>query len=238
MTLPVVKIQRFSTHDGPGIRTTLFLKGCPLTCWWCHNPETATSATSTVHNMTISEILNEAIKDSAFYGTNGGLTISGGEPLYHNAAIELLHEAKQRNLHVVIQTSGFFEKSMLNPLLAADLVQWDIKDTNNARHLQNTGKENTPSINNLRAFDAMGGKTELRCLLISNVNINEDHIGKIAQLYKELNNCTGVTFLPCHGYSESKYRELGMPWQMTREHIPIAEMMTWARELFAALAAS
>jgi pyruvate formate lyase activating enzyme len=259
--LPVTKIQRFSTHDGPGIRTAVFLKGCPLSCVWCHNPETHNDAPGFYYDeqccmncrvcmtggcpagarqpsftmMNIDSIVNEVLKDETFYGNDGGLTISGGEPMQHNETIKLIRRAKNSGLHTVVETCGFFDSRYLQALTEVDLVLWDIKNTDDIRHQKYTGVSNRGIIDNLINFDKFGGKTVLRCIMIHGVNFNEAHLAAIKNLQNQLNHCHGVELLPFHPYGESKYRKLGMEWNGSAFKAPSPEEMAWARKVMSRL---
>ena len=263
-SLPVLKIQRFSTHDGPGVRTTVFLKGCPLSCKWCHNPESqsikkqllyteslcigckkcSTTCKRGVHSFgekheinrefciacgecvdvclnnaleicssetTVDKILEEVIKDRAFYGKEGGLTLSGGEPLMHaEEVIELLKKAKSSKINTAVETSGYFDGRYIDDLVkTVDLFLFDIKDTDKKRHLNNTGVSNKKILDNLLLIDALGGKTILRCIVLSGVNDNKEHFSKVADIYKKLSNCKGVEIFSYHDYGVSKYATIG-----------------------------
>ena len=284
MQLPVTKIQKFCTHDGPGIRTTVFLKGCPLRCIWCHNPETqsikpeffyspqfclgcgacVSACPSGVHSfsqdhalnrslctgcmactdacpsgalepcacmMSAEEIMAEVMKDRAFYGTKGGLTLSGGEPcLYKEQMLPLLQSAKDAGITTVIETSGMFEASLLNALVPlTDLFLWDVKDTDPVRHLKNTGGTLETILSNLRKADSMGAKTRLRCILLHGVNLNDTHLANLVSLYRTLHHCEGIELLPYHTYGDSKNLQLGRVSAAHTEWIPTAEEMEHAR---------
>ena len=263
MNILVTDIQRFCMHDGPGIRTTVFLCGCLLRCAWCHNPETQpaqpvllytaarcigcgacagacphgvhTSAPHTLDRarcticgrcaaacptgalrlsaraMSVEEIVRIALRDAPFYGASGGVTLSGGEPLLHTAqALTLLRACKEAGLHTAVETSGFFDSSALAALTPyIDLVLWDVKDTDSARHRQHTGHFAEPGIENLRRADAYGVKTRLRCIVVAGVNAVPAHAAAVAGLFRTLRHCTGVDFLPCHMMSGGKYAALG-----------------------------
>jgi pyruvate formate lyase activating enzyme len=135
----VFDIQRFSIHDGPGIRTTVFLKGCPLSCLWCHNPES-----------------QETGKDVTFYEhSGGGMTVSGGEPmLQFEFARDLLAGARAAGLHTCMETCGYAaQERMLALCPLVDLFLYDIKETDDARHREFTGVSNQPILANLAALE-------------------------------------------------------------------------------------
>ena len=281
----VTKIQRFCTKDGPGIRTTVFLKGCPLRCVWCHNPETQSTsaqffyvdqlcihcgtcaAICHVHSVTDNEHLldratcngcmkcvsncptgalencakwlseeelyNEIMKDTAFYSEGGGITFSGGEPtVYADKLIPLLNRIQEKNIHTAIETCGYFNPIILPQLVkAVNLFLWDIKDTNNARHISNTGVSNEPIIKNLKTADSLEAKTVLRCILLKSVNLNADHLKSIADIYHSLNHCSGVELIPYHTYGASKSIQLGLANNAHREWIPSENDIYEAKEL-------
>lgn len=280
----VAKIQKFSTHDGPGVRTTVFLKGCPLRCKWCHNPETQSPAPQLMYadklcigcglcagvcpvsahrfdggghqvefdrcegcgacakacptqacemaseDRTAEEILSVVRQDMAFYGQNGGLTLSGGEPMYHpEACLQLLRLAKQEGIGTALETSGFFDEKWLTELAAVtDCFLWDFKDSDNRRHLENTGVSNQRGLNNLKILDRYTVKIVLRCIMIAGVNLNKDHLDAIAKLYRELSHCVGVELLPYHTYGSSKSVQLGREEDAKRDWIPSEDALSKA----------
>lgn len=263
--MKVTEIQRFCMHDGPGIRTVVFLKGCPMRCAWCHNPETQSSnneilfdhkkciscgacskackngahqLTDYAHvfnrklcscclkcvnvccskalipsftEKTTDEILDEVKKDMAFYGTNGGITLSGGEPLIQpHEAIDLLKKCKKSNIGTAIETSGCFDSSFIPDLISyTDCFLWDFKDGNDERHKKYTGVSNVISKKNLLLADSLGAKTVLRCIMIKDVNMDEEHYTSIADLWHRLNGCQYVELIPYHAYGGSKMLQLG-----------------------------
>ena len=276
MILPVTNIQRFSTKDGKGIRTVVFLKGCPLKCWWCHNPETQNNkqeilfkeskclkcgkcfktCEKKVHNiingehiidrskcvycgqcikycpanalefaykdMTLQDIITECLKDKAFYGKDGGVTISGGEPMMHpEETINLLKMFKQNGINTVIETCGFFNKKYVEDLCAyTDCFLWDFKDGNTERHLNNTGLGNVKIINNLLSLDKKAKMIILRCLMIKEINMDFENLDKLIEIYHKLNNCIGVELLKYHCMADYKYKELNLINKNDRKYIP------------------
>ncbi|MHB1485260.1 MAG: glycyl-radical enzyme activating protein [Saccharofermentanales bacterium] len=286
MKLLVTNIQRFSTHDGDGIRTTVFLKGCPLHCIWCHNPETqsskqqifftaqncigcgaciavcenhahyidkennhrfdvtkCTGCTSCVVKcpsgsieatskpMSLEEIMTEVLKDKAFYGKTGGITLSGGEPLMNPVeCIELLKMAKANGISTAIETSGYFDKKYI-PQLAeyTDVFLWDIKDSDIQRHIKYTGVHPGKIQENLFALDKFEVKILLRCIIIIGVNDNEEHYRALAETYNKLKHCIGVELLPYHAFGGGKMVQLGYSDNGKKEWIPTETDMQQAK---------
>lgn len=280
-TVPVTQIQRFSTHDGPGVRTTVFFKGCPLRCRWCHNPETQSAAMqlyyisrfcigceacaavcpasahefakgqhhfhaerclaclrcvqvcpsaaceASARQMRVEEILAEVMRDRAFFGREGGLTLSGGEPLFHpEAALHLLSLARAQGLHTALETCGYFEEKWLEPLSRqVNLFLWDFKDSDPARHREYTGVSNEKILKNLRILDSLGGNIRLRCILVQGVNLSQAHLEAIASLYHSLAHCSGVDLLPYHPYGASKAAQLGRNDPGRTDWVPDPETM-------------
>ena len=286
--LPTLKIQRFSLHDGPGIRTTVFLKGCPLKCKWCHNPEsqqlkrqfyytpslcigcgacvntckvnahkfvngvktfdrkrcvecfecTSVCPTGAIEecskSLSIEDILAQAKKDGAFYGKTGGITLSGGEPLMHGAkAIELIKQAKKQKLNVAIQTCGYFDTALIGEMKDfVDLVLFDVKDTHDNRHLENTGVDTKKIIKNLFEMDDKGIKTILRCIIIKGVNDNKEHYDKVIEIFNGLKNCKRVEIFAHHTLGESKYLSLGLEYSGCNEWSPDKKQMLEVKKYF------
>ena len=136
----------------------------------------------------IGDILNAVLRDRAFFGQSGGLTLSGGEPLLHAGPVcRLLREAKTAGLHTAVETCGFFEEAWLSEAVpVTDLFLWDFKDSDEGRHLANTGVSLQPILKNLRAADEQGASIRLRCILIRSVNLTREHLEAIAGLYASL----------------------------------------------------
>jgi pyruvate formate lyase activating enzyme len=262
----IFDIQRFSIHDGPGIRTTVFFKGCPLGCKWCHNPEGISPApvlsfmaskcigcgycfrtcTRAVHSMqggkhvmdrsrcevcgrcatechaqaleligrraSVEEIMAEVLADRAFYQTSGGgMTLSGGEPLMQiEFALAMLRAAKTERLHNCVETSSFVSWTNFERVLPlTDLFYCDIKDTNDARHLANTGVSNALILSNIRRLHEAGANIRLRVPLVPGCNDAQDNLDGLARLAGELPRIEGVEILLYHKLGLSKHQRLG-----------------------------
>lgn len=283
--LQVAQIQRFCMHDGPGVRTTVFLKGCPLRCEWCHNPETqrvgsellfysnkcilcglCESCPHKAHNFSdghiirreactacgicaercparalelcgqkrsIDEIIAVFERDRAFYGEQGGVTISGGEPFFQGeAVVELLRECKGVGLSTAIETCGYADFSLIEKAIEyTDIFLWDIKDTDEARHRKYTGASNEMIISNLKKADSKGAKTRIRCILVNGVNACEEHYRSIGELALSLKNCEGVELIPYHAYAGTKSEFIGKSDSGKKEWIPTEEQLLLADSL-------
>lgn len=261
----IFNIQKFSINDGPGIRTTVFMKGCPLNCLWCHNPESKSRKTEiffdarkcvgcrscevcpygchvftdTEHifnrekciacgkcaaecytdalelvgtEKSVEEIIAEVMKDEAFYeNSGGGMTLSGGEPMFQfDFTYELLKRAKENGLHTCIETCGFAKREQYEKI--ADLVDiflFDYKETDPGKHKEFTGVTNELILENLKKLDEKGCKTVLRCPIIPGLNDTDEHFTGIAKTANSLRNVLEINVEPYHPLGKGKSEMLG-----------------------------
>jgi len=224
----VFDIRRFSVHDGPGIRSTIFLKGCPLSCCWCHNPESRSALPETSIKvlklegrmfkepevtgkwMTINEILDEIEKDRIFYDeSGGGITISGGEPTFQNKfLVALLKELKSGGFHVALDTCGYTAwDNLASTMDTVDLYLYDLKIMNEDRHLKYTGVSNKLILNNLQLLIRSGKKIIIRVPVIPGINDSkEEFIALKSYLSGMITMVKEVDLLPFHAAAENKYK--------------------------------
>ena len=220
MTAVVFEIEKFATHDGPGIRTVVFLKGCPLRCMWCHSPESwkpeiecYPDGTVIGREMTSDEVLAEVLKDKDFYDVSGGgLTLSGGEPLSHAAfSAELFTKAKGTGLLTALETSGYAPIAAIDQLSAVtDIWLYDIKGLDSARHRDQVKVDNAPILRNLRWLDAHGARIILRCPMIPGVNDFRENLAALGRLADELKCVERVDVEPYVPYGIDKAHKLGL----------------------------
>ncbi len=270
-------IQRFSTEDGPGIRTTLFFKGCPLDCDWCHNPEgikkdaeliwydmdcmkcgdcvaacqdkalTLTENEIVIDrkvcngcgkcvetcdvgameiigkNWSTDDLLAEVLKDKTFYETSkGGITLSGGEPVLHyDFLMELLPKVKNNNVHIALDTCGFYEKEKLLEICGfTDLVLFDLKILDDAKHKEYTRAGTERILNNAIAIAEKKVPMWIRTPVIPNKTESNNNIKDIARFIKEnLPNVERYDLLAFSNLCQSKYERMGKPFALENENL-------------------
>lgn len=224
----VFNIQRFSLHDGPGIRTTAFLKGCPLNCRWCHNPEGIHPEPETVgRTMTAKAVADELARDRVFYEeSNGGITLSGGEPLSQpEFAIDILRQCKEAGLHTALDTCGYADPEvMLAAAPYTDLFLYDFKHPDSAMHEEFTDVPNEQIIENLRLLCAAHAEVLVRYPIIPGFN---DAPETVEQTGTILTDCDAkqVQLLPYHPLGKSKASNLNHSAPALEFATPTAEQM-------------
>lgn len=228
----VFDIQRFSLHDGPGIRTTVFFKGCPLRCIWCHNPEswlmqpqwmtgkdeTGSHPKLTGREMSIDEVMEEVCADKSYYqNSGGGLTVSGGEPMLQLEFLAcLLEEAKREGIHTCMETSGFSEKENFARLKeAVDLFLFDIKYMDEEGHKKYVGVSNQAILDNLDYLYKTGARILLRCPIIPRINDTDAHIEGVAGLTEQYPGLEGVEIMPYHDMGKGKWEQIGKKYALS-----------------------
>ncbi len=215
----IFDITRNSFVDGPGVRTTVFFKGCNLKCKWCHNPESQSFDEQTLFNkpcgrkMTSDEVLREVIKDKMFYdASGGGVTFSGGECMLQiDFLAEILKKCKENGIHTAVDTAGNVKWESFEKIMPyADIFLYDVKLVTDELHREWTGVSNALILENLRRLsDEFKGEIIIRIPVIGGVNDNEAEMRKIAEILKAI-RYKEVELLPYHRLGENKYKELGI----------------------------
>ncbi len=227
MTLNVSAIQHFSVGDGDGIRTTVFLKGCNLHCPWCHNPETISARPVTLHYakgdetngrlMSVDAVVAEVLEDADFYGSDGGVTVSGGEPMLQAEAVAvLLARLRERGISAVVDTAGCVPPDAFDTL--GDLVQtyyFDLKapDVDGYRTV---GGDFALVRSNLARLIAAGQHVRVRIPLIPGFNDASDTTDRMIDVLRAV-GAQEVDILPFHRLGSGKYDAMGMTYRYREE---------------------
>ena len=235
----ITDIHRTSIVDGPGIRTTVFLKGCPLRCIWCHNPETQNTKIESGYGREaeLEGIVSECEKDRIYYDeTGGGVTLSGGEPLMQaDFALELLKRLKELGIHTTLDTTGYVQISVMEKALrVTDLFLLDYKATDPTLHFSLTVSIRDTIMESLDYLMSNNAKVILRCPLIPGVNDDVDHLTAIAELEKKYPDLMQIDLLPWHTMGNFKYEKIGrhVDPRLPKENVP-TETLDYYRAFFA-----
>ncbi len=235
----IFDIQRYSIHDGNGIRTIVFLKGCFLRCQWCCNPESQNYDIETMkvggkdkvigRDVTVEEVMETVVKDRPYYRrTGGGLTLSGGEMLFQwEFARDLLHAAKAAGITTAVESTACAPFEHIHELLPyIDQYLMDIKNMNPAKHKQYTGVSNELILENARKIVASGEtKLSVRVPTIPGFNDSPEEIRAIAAFAEELHDVERMHLLPYHRLGMDKYDGLGRAYRLTEILPPTPEHM-------------
>lgn len=288
----IFNIQKFAIYDGPGIRTLIFMKGCPLRCIWCQNPEglipypqlcyyerlcihchaciQVCPKNAIIHSIndthtidreicnmcgkcvegcptgalniigkeiTVNELIDEIQRDVKFFDSSeGGVTFSGGEPLFQAEFLyEALRKCRELSIHTAIETSGYSSQEVIQKISKhVNLFLYDIKIVNEETHRKYTGVSNKLILNNLRTLvlSGRGKDVIIRIPLIPTITDNDQNINDIIDLLVSLRDIEEVHLLPFHDVYE-KYKSLGMPYTMTIHEPPNDERIKYIKDRFA-----
>ncbi len=212
--------ESFGTVDGPGVRFVVFTQGCPLRCLYCHNPDTWELNKGT--KMTADEILAKYDLTKSYY-KDGGLTVTGGEPLLQiDFVIELFEKAKAKNIHTCLDTSGIiFDKAnekiiekMDKLLSVTDLILLDIKHINNDEHKKLCAVPNTHILEFAKYLSDKGQPIWVRHVVVDGYTFNEKYLYELGLFIGELKNVKALDVLPYHEMGEVKYKNLGIEYPL------------------------
>ena len=221
----IFSIEEFALHDGPGIRTTVFFKGCPLRCEWCHNPEGLSFAPQMIRTMDGDRVCGERIsaemltnriaKNAGIFDmTLGGVTITGGEPLAQPEFLaELLTLLRERGIHTAVETGGYAPCNIFEQIAPlADLILFDIKSMDAAIHKKYTGVDNIRILANLEWLIGNGAKFIVRLPLIPGVNDSAVQMEAVLEFIKDAAGLVRVEMLRYHQTAGAKYDMVGMEY--------------------------
>lgn len=226
----VINIQRFCVNDGPGLRTTVFFKGCPMSCPWCHNPESQRFEPETMadadgkeqlvgRRYPLAELVAEVARDTMFYDqSGGGVTLSGGEVMAmpdFDYILELARTLAGRGISLGIDTCGVAATERYRRMAEfADFFLYDLKFIDDALHRRWTGVSNRLVLKNLEALAGLGATIDLRMILLDGLNADDAAIEQSMQwLVAHGVRPRQVHLLPYHRFGLDKHRRLGRPEQ-------------------------
>lgn len=198
--------------DGPGVRFVVFMQGCPLRCAYCHNPETWSDEKKI--QITPEELVQKILRYRTYFGEDGGVTFSGGEPLHQpEFLLEALKECKEYNIHTCLDTSGAGEE--YDEILDyCDLVILDVKELDEEKYKKLTGK----SMDWFKKFLALCQKKEkklwLRQVIVPGYNDTEENVLKLKEFASHLKNVEKIELLPYHSMAKEKYKKLGIKYRL------------------------
>jgi len=249
----IFDIKRFAVHDGPGIRTTVFFKGCSLNCWWCHNPESRSSEQEMIDKVFIVEdsthhqvkqigkmmdsdsLMAEITKDKIFYEeSGGGVTFSGGEPLDQPLFLkEILLKCRKENIHTCLDTSGYATSEIFSLLLdLPDLFLYDLKLLNNRKHKKYTGVSNRLILNNLERLAQAGKKIVIRYPVITGINDQLETIKAVSEYLTNLNSIKEINLLPFHQIARDKYTRFKQEYKFAEVREPSPRLISKIKKIF------
>jgi pyruvate formate lyase activating enzyme len=229
----IFDLKKFAIHDGPGIRTTIFFSGCPLGCWWCHNPEgilidsrgkgslrkrffSDLESGFTGAAVTIENLMSEIEKDRVFYDqSGGGVTMSGGEPLLQPEFLEeLLISCTESGIHTILDTSGFSSPDVFARISGlVDLYLFDIKLMNDEDHIMYTGVSNRQILDNFRMLCDSGKRVWARIPLIPGITDDPANLDSILSFLIDCGKIECVSFLSYNRIGEDKFRRLNIEYR-------------------------
>ncbi len=235
MTGRIHSIETFGTVDGPGIRFVIFFQGCPLRCAYCHNPDSWEFNGG--KEMKTEEIVKEVLKYKHYFKDDGGVTLTGGEPLAQiDFALELLKELKSNNIHTCVDTSGitFNEKTILKfdeIIKYVDLFLLDIKHINNLKHIDLVGKENYNILSFARYLSDKKKDVWIRHVLVPEITTNEKDLIDLKSFIDTLGNVKKIEILPYHKMALKKYEQLGIDYKLKHVKEPNDEQLETAKRI-------
>jgi pyruvate formate lyase activating enzyme len=252
----IFNVKRYSIHDGPGIRVTFFMKGCNLSCRWCHNPEGISPLPETVEQVnrigqkqfcfteevgklySVNDILDILEKERIFFlQSGGGVTFSGGEPMMQTEfLLEALRECKSNEYHTAVDTSGYTRPENFKAVIPyTDLFLFDIKHTDDAKHNLYTGVSNKLILSNFKMIIESGKDVMVRIPVVPGYNDDNESLAELKMLLSTSKgkNLKKISLLPYHKTGISKYKKFNIPNRMEGVIPPSRERMNELKEFFA-----
>lgn len=239
------KLETFGSVDGPGVRFVVFVQGCPMRCQFCHNPETwdFKGDKAGAYDISAQDLLKKALRYQSYWGKDGGITVSGGEPLAQiDFLIEFFEATKAAGVHTCIDTSGvnfvrnepYFGK-FKRLMDATDLLLVDIKNIDPTEHKKLTGHDNKNILDMFRYLDEIQKPIWIRHVLVPGMSDNDELLIKTREFIDTLHNVEKIEVLPYHALALAKYQELGIDYVLKDVKSPSAERVANAKKILGIL---
>ncbi len=251
----IFSVKRYSIHDGPGIRVSFFMKGCPLKCLWCHNPEGISPFPESVTRSnrvgtkiftnkeevgkyySVEDIMEILEKDRVFIRqSGGGVTFTGGEPMLQvDFLLQVLKSCKVNGYHTAVDTSGYSSNENFKAVIPfTDLFLFDLKHLDNERHLEITGCENKEILKNYQLLLESGKDIMVRIPVIPGYNDDKNHLDNLMRfiMTTKTDSVRKINLLPFHRIGSSKYKRFNLPYKMEGVQQPSSERMKQLQEFF------
>ncbi len=225
--------ESFGTVDGPGIRYVVFLQGCPLRCKYCHNPDTWITTTKQ-KSTTPQEVFNEMIKYKNFFGKDGGITITGGEPLVQSKfVLELFKICKEAGIHTALDTSGYiFNERVKEVLEYTDLVLLDIKAIDPIVYKELTQVELKNTLEFFQYLSEIKKSVWIRHVVVPGITDDDKLLEKLASYLEGNENIKKIEVLPYHTLGTFKYEELNLKYPLEGVEALSVERLKNAKDIF------
>lgn len=233
----VHSVESFGSVDGPGIRFLIFLQGCPMRCQFCHNPDSW--KTGIGEERTADELLDQAERFRAYWGDNGGITVSGGEALLQiDFLLELFEKAKQRGIGTCLDTSAqlftrkspFFEK-FERLMELTDTMLLDIKHIDDEEHRKLTRHSNANILDCARYLSEIDKPVWIRHVLIPGITDKDEYLVRLRDFLSTIHNIERIEVLPYHTLGVYKYEKLGIDYPLKDLQPPAAERVANANDI-------
>ncbi len=237
MTGRIHSFESFGSVDGPGIRFLVFMQGCGFRCKYCHNPDTW--AHSNAEEYTVDEVLKKALRYQSYWGDEGGITVSGGEPLLQLEFVtELFEKAKAAGATTCIDTAagpftreGVWFENFKRLMAATDLVLLDIKHIDSEKHKDLVGQDNANVLDCAKFLAEINKPVWVRHVLVPGVNSDKESLEALAEFIRPLKNVKRVDVLPYHTLGVKKWKDLGLEYKLDGVKPPSKDEVTQAKEI-------
>ena len=227
--LNIHSIETFGTHEGPGIRLVIFIQGCPWHCLYCHNPDTQSIRGG--KEISKLKLLRMAVDQKPYFKNNGGVTVTGGEPLVQaEALVDFFKALKVDGIHTAIDTNGcLFTQSVKELLEYTDLVILDIKQINNEEHQKLTGGSNEETLRLAKYLREINKPLWIRHVLVPGTTDSPEHLNELGRYFKDFKNIERLELLPYHTLGKHKYEHLERKYHLEHLEPPTNEEVEMAK---------